>query len=152
MEHPPRFWAAKALAEFVRERASWRRTKAHQFPDDERNRASAHALEDLARYVEQLPDTDRSLIELIELDAFDDRDRFIASQEARRAVARWGYDSGSFMRPRDVIQDLVAITRRARRTAERADYPYRDRKSEARSNGPDRNPESNRGPQAPPPR
>ncbi|HEV8534871.1 MAG TPA: hypothetical protein VGR87_04010 [Candidatus Limnocylindria bacterium] len=115
MEHPPPFWAARALAEFVRERASWRRTKAKQFPDDERNLTSADALEELASYVEKLPDTDRDLIELIELDAFDDRDRFIASHEARRATARWGHDSDSFMRPRDVIRDLVAITRRARR-------------------------------------
>lgn len=115
MEHPP-FWAAAAVAEFVRERASWRRTQVQRFPDDARNAQSADALEQLAMHVEALPDSDRALIELIELDAFDDEDRFVASEEARRAIARWGFgDATSHMRPRDVLQDLVAITRRARR-------------------------------------
>jgi hypothetical protein len=117
MEHPP-FWAASALAEFVRERASWRRTQAQRFPDDARNAESADALEQLAMHVEALPDTDRSLVELIELDAFDDQDRFIASEEARRTIARWGFgDATSHMRPRDLLRDLVAITHRARRRA-----------------------------------
>lgn len=115
MEHSP-FWAAAALAEFVRDQASWRRTQTQRFPDDARNAQSADALEQLAMHVEALPDTDRHLIELVELDAFDDASHFTADEEARRAIARWGFgDATSHMRPRDLLQDLVAITRRARR-------------------------------------
>jgi hypothetical protein len=126
MEHSP-FWAAAALAEFVRDQASWRRTQAQRFPDDARNAQSADALEQLAMHVEALPDTDRHLIELIELDAFDDASYFTGGDEARRAIARWGFgDATSHMRPRDLLQDLVAITRRARR----AKTPAHERKTE----------------------
>jgi hypothetical protein len=115
MEHSP-FWAAAALAEFVRDQASWRRTQAQRFPDDARNAQSADALEQLAMHVEALPDSNRHLIELVELNAFDDASHFTGGEEARRAIARWGFDdTTSHMRPRDLLQDLVAITRRARR-------------------------------------
>src|SRR5438445_8335152 len=125
MEHSP-FWAPAALAWFVRHQASCRRTQAQRFPDDARNAQSADALEQLAMHLEALPDTDRSLIELIELDGFDDASHFTGGEEARRAIARWGFgDATSHIRPRDLLHDLVAITRRARR----AETPAHERKT-----------------------
>ena len=118
MQHPPPFWAAKALADFVRDQASWRRTKAQQFPDDLRHARSAIALERLASVVEELPTNDRHLTQLVELDAFTDaHDRFVGDEEARRAIAAWGFndDDPRLEQFRDLLQDLVAITRRARR-------------------------------------
>lgn len=117
MEQSPPFWAAKALADYVRDQAAWRRTKAAQFPDDPRNASSANALERLALFVEDLESSDRDLHDLIELNAFDGA-QFVASDDARRAIASWGFDRDdtTVRRFRDLIKELVAITRRARRT------------------------------------
>jgi hypothetical protein len=41
------------LGEYFREQAAWRRRKADDYPDDERNLQSAAALESLADYVER---------------------------------------------------------------------------------------------------
>jgi hypothetical protein len=114
MEHPP-FWAAEALAAFIRDQASWRRTQAERFPEDSRNLRSAAALEELATYVEQLPSTDRSLNELCDLGAFDDDNRLVAGVDARRAISRYRFDE-THLQQRDVLNDLVAIMRRARRS------------------------------------
>jgi len=118
MEHPPQFWSPeKALAEYVREQASWRRSKAEQFPEDVRNARSAIALERLAVWIEdELPTDDRRLLQLIELGSFTDG-RFVAGEEARRAIASWGFDHDEtdLRRFRDLLQELVATTRRARR-------------------------------------
>lgn len=115
MEHPSPFWAATALATFVREQASWRRAQARKFPDDPRNAKSAAALDELASKIEQLPDSDPSLNELVDLQAFDADERFVDSAESRRSVSRVGFDQ-NYLRPRDVLHDLVAITRRLRRS------------------------------------
>src|SRR5438445_6324293 len=127
MEQPPPFWAAKALADYVRGQASWRRTKAAQFPDAPRNASSANALERLALFIDDLQPTDRDLVELIELGAFNDRDEFIAGEEARRAIAGWGFDHDdpNLRRFRDLINELVAITRRERQ----AKTPAQERKT-----------------------
>ena len=91
MEQPPPFWAAKALADYVRGQASWRRTKAAQFPDDPRNASSANALERLALFIDDLQPTDRDLVELIELGAFNDRDELLM---IKRLSGRWWYPTG----------------------------------------------------------
>jgi hypothetical protein len=131
MTSPP-FRPALTLAAFIRDQASWRRSQATRFPDDARNPRSAAALDELATYVEQLADTDRALRELVELDAFsDDLDRFEGGNEARRAIARWKFaDDTDLMRPPDLLQDLVAITRRARRKS----APERDSKMTTQMN------------------
>src|SRR5207248_5456798 len=81
---PPEFWAAAALAAFVRDQASWRRTQAARFPADPRNARSAAALDELADFITSLDVGDRHLGELITLEAFDDHDRFRPSDELRR--------------------------------------------------------------------
>jgi len=100
---PPEFWAAAALAAFVRDQASWRRTQAARFPADPRNARSAAALDELADFITSLDVGDRHLGELITLEAFDDHDRFRPSDELRRVVARHGYDRTA-LQPRDVLQ------------------------------------------------
>lgn len=112
MDDPP-FWAAESVAAFLREQAAWRHAQAERFPSDRRNFRSASALEQLAAYVGALPATDLALNELIAVKAFEDDLRFIASDEARRAVTRYGFDHEPT--PRTLLQELVAITRRARR-------------------------------------
>jgi hypothetical protein len=53
----------------------------------------------------------------VELGAFADG-RFVDGEEARRTIASWGFDHDEtdLRRFRDLLQELVAITRRARRT------------------------------------
>ncbi len=122
MDDPP-FWAAESVAAFLREQAAWRHAQAKRFPADRRNFRSASALEQLAAYVEALPATDLALNELIAVKAFEDDLRFIVSDEARRAVTRYGFDDEPT--PRTLLQELVAITRRARR----AETPAHERKN-----------------------
>lgn len=106
---------AKYLALFIRDQADWRRAQARRFPDDERNIRSAEGLEELAAYVEQLPDTDRALIQLQELDTFADDDTFIAGANARRLVARYRFESEEET-PRDLLRALVAAVVEDRKT------------------------------------
>jgi hypothetical protein len=136
MQHPPPpFWAAKAVAEYVRGQASWRRAQAARFPDDERNLRSAAALDELALYIEDLPETDRHLSELAELDAFDDRDQFIGNEEVRRWIGLWRFTENTMtMRPGDLIQDVVSLIRREHRNPKRfatrrAETPAHERKN-----------------------
>jgi hypothetical protein len=121
MTSPP-YPPAAALAAFVREQASWRRTQADRFPADRlRNARSAIALERLALHVEEYREGQSPhLTQLVELGAFSDGS-FSAGPEARRAVARWGFDEDletNLRTFRDLLQELVAITRRARQTAQ----------------------------------
>lgn len=57
----------KALAEYFREHADWRRAKADEYPSDLRNRESAKALESLAAYIDGLADDDGTLLAFAEL-------------------------------------------------------------------------------------
>jgi hypothetical protein len=112
MEHPP-YWAAEAVAAFLREQSAWRLAQAHRFPSDPRNDRSARALEELALHVEGLPDGDLALQELVDAGAFDAHRRFVATDDARRAVARFGFDW--ITTPRVLLQELARATWRGRR-------------------------------------
>jgi hypothetical protein len=114
MEHPPS-WAAEAVAAFLREQSGWRQAQAHRFPNDARNLNSARALEELADHVENLPDSDPSLQELLNAGAFDERRRFLPTDEGRRVVARFGFDW--ITTPTVLLQELARATWRARRSS-----------------------------------
>jgi hypothetical protein len=49
------------LAWYFDEKATWRRKKFSEHPEDPRNERSASVLESIARYIERLPDDDVSL-------------------------------------------------------------------------------------------
>lgn len=79
------------LGKYLREQADWRRSKAEEYPDDERNVNSARALDDLAAVVDERPDdvrvrylTDHHLLESVAL----------GGEKTHRHVARWGFDRG----------------------------------------------------------
>src|SRR2546425_11133336 len=113
MQHSP-LWAGEAVAAFLREQAAWREAQAQRFPGDPRNLRSASMLAQLAAVVEELTEEEHALRELVALGAFDDQRRFLPNEEARRAAARYGFDRMST--PGALLQELVAATRRPRRT------------------------------------
>lgn len=101
------FWAASSLATFVRNQADWRRTLARKFPNDVRNLPAASALDQLAQFVERLPETDRDLHAIVALDPFDDDQAFHAGPAALRVLTRYGYDVDAPREPRVLLQDLI---------------------------------------------
>jgi hypothetical protein len=80
------------LGKYLREQAAWRRSKAEEYPEDERNVRSAEALDALAEYVDERPNdvrvrylTDHHLFEAVTL----------GGEETHRQVARWGFHRGT---------------------------------------------------------
>jgi hypothetical protein len=80
------------LGKYLREQAAWRRSKAEEYPDDDRNVRSAEALDALAEYVDKIPDdvrvrylADHHLLESAAL----------GGEKTHRQVARWGFDRGT---------------------------------------------------------
>ncbi len=129
------YWVASSLASFIRQQADWRRTLARKFPNDTRNVPAATALDQLARFVEGLAETDSDLGRVTALDPFADDRSFHAGPAALRALGRVGYDPDAPAQPRAQLQDLVAALSedRKRTTATwrpgvgslRFDYPGR---------------------------
>lgn len=66
------------LAHFFTEQARWRSDLADQYPDDDRNSASAAALRNVAEYIVELPDDDNRLIMIEALGWTDATGDFIA--------------------------------------------------------------------------
>jgi hypothetical protein len=114
MKHPPHS-AAEAVAAFLREQSGWREAQVLRFPGDDRNRRSAEALGELAAHVAALPDDDPALQELVNAGGFDARGAFVATDEARRVAARFGFDW--ITTPPVLLQELARTTWRARRPA-----------------------------------
>jgi len=91
-----------SLSDYFRAQARWRREKADEYPDDERNAQSAAALDSLAKYVEQ-EDAAPLVAALQPYWIADDSSRgyavpggdgFVSSlggEEAARAVSRYGF-------------------------------------------------------------
>jgi hypothetical protein len=52
------------IAVYLEDQAAWRYEKATEYPDDARNKRSAHGLRELAAYVRGLPSNDERIIEL----------------------------------------------------------------------------------------
>ena len=82
-----------SLSDYFRSQADWRRQKAEEYPEDERNAQSAAALESLAEYVEPDehgeyeagPVIDRLLPHLA------DHGMSLGGEETARAVSRYGF-------------------------------------------------------------
>jgi hypothetical protein len=82
--------ARALLADFVRQRAQWRAAQARQWPEDPRNARSAEALDQLALWVMELPDSDERLRKIA--DVCTDETPFLpAGENAARFTARYGY-------------------------------------------------------------
>ena len=84
------------LADYIRSQAAWRKGKAEQHPDDERNARSARALLGLAEVVEAMEKTPggADLIESIE-DELSRRSGGVAmpGELVSREVSRYGFDT-----------------------------------------------------------
>jgi hypothetical protein len=98
------------LADHLEETAGWRRAKAEQHPEDERNANSAQALDLAAEYVRGLPDDHRALrpfeafdAELYEWNGLDPAAIFAAVEE-RREASKFRFARGAYSKPttRDV--------------------------------------------------
>lgn len=81
--------ARRALADFVRATAAWRRAKAEEYDRDPRNLRSAAALEELADHVAALPPADPRLARLREL-AFVDGG-FLPGQQTLYELGRFRF-------------------------------------------------------------
>lgn len=77
-----------SLSDYFRSQADWRRQKAEQYPEDQRNVQSAEALESLASYVE----TDEPSSQVIAaLDEHLFEGVTLGGEETQREVSRYGY-------------------------------------------------------------
>jgi hypothetical protein len=121
----------KSLVEFFAEQARWRRGKASEYPDDQRNEVSASRLEDLARYVAGLPDDNLALHRLVALATEECPELFevdglflppagdegLESQCARR-VSRLGFDRDEEPNPAAFFESWVGdVVEEARKQA-----------------------------------
>jgi hypothetical protein len=94
------------LAEHFHWAASWRLEKAAQYPDDPRNEQCAEGLQELAQYVEALPEDDERLRELSSLAIRDGATAF--SVDARWAIDRFRFHD-AFADVDDFLTKLVKI-------------------------------------------
>lgn len=79
----------EAIAEYFRGLADWRRRKADEYDRDARNLRSALALEELARYVIELPEDDSRIQRLQEL--ADAPDTFRPGQQTAYEIGRFRF-------------------------------------------------------------
>jgi hypothetical protein len=80
------------LSSYIRSQAAWRREKAEQYPEDERNARSEAALEDLASYVAELEQAgDPRARYLAEYHQPEGAETPIGGEETRRQLSRWGF-------------------------------------------------------------
>jgi hypothetical protein len=76
-----------SLSDYFRAEAQWRRGRADEFPEDERNEQSAVALESLAEYVER--EDAAQFVGALEPYLFEGVD--LGGEEVRRVVSRYGF-------------------------------------------------------------
>jgi len=79
------------LGSYFRAQAEWRRGKAEEYPDDERNAQSAEALESLAEYVESEVGRITAVHELVLLEPHLFEGLTLGGEETQRTVSRYGY-------------------------------------------------------------
>lgn len=78
-----------AIADYLRDLARWREGRAEEYDRDPRNLRSAAGLNELADYVQSLPDDDSRVAELTRLAAHGAR--FEPGQQAHFAMARFRF-------------------------------------------------------------
>ena len=94
-----------AFATYVREQARWRRKKAEEYPDDERNARAADALSALADIAEAGEDVGlNEEIERLRAYYVEDIDRFSPGENGSRAISRFGFNRADS--PRRLMDDL----------------------------------------------
>jgi hypothetical protein len=76
------------LSEYFRSQAGWRRVKAEEYPEDERNPQSAAALDSLAEYVEDEAEAG-SVLTRLEPHLFEGPT--LGGEKTNREVARYGF-------------------------------------------------------------
>jgi len=79
------------LSSYFRAQADWRRAKADEYPDDERNAQSAEALESLAGYVESEEGELAAARQLAAIQPHLFEGFTLGGEETQRAVVRYGY-------------------------------------------------------------
>ncbi len=100
-----------AMAEYLLRVAAWRRTKADEYDRDLRNLRSADAIEELAAYIESLPDADPRLVRLGQLGL--EGDAFFPGQQASYEIGRFRF----FDEAGEVDAFLTAVVDLAERDA-----------------------------------
>jgi len=98
-----------SLSDYICSQAEWRRQKAAEYPDDQRNRQSAEALESLAEYIGH--DDARDLVIPLEPHLFEGQT--LGGEETRRRVARYGfgYSATTVLQHRDFLAELAMTCR-----------------------------------------
>lgn len=81
------------LVEYLLEQATWREEKAAEYPEDQRNAASARALQAAASDVDSRTEDDLRLVQLDTLQRAYRMDVFSPGEDSRRLIARFGFDS-----------------------------------------------------------
>jgi hypothetical protein len=105
--HPTEEATMTDLADYLRQQADWRDSKAEEYPDDTRNEQSARALRSLAEYVDSGEADARMpwIVPAVEAHLSED---FTLGAEAQREVSRYGfgYDATALGQHEDFLADL----------------------------------------------
>ena len=115
----------EALADFLEDESRWRETVADRCPDDARNQSSADRLDQLAQWVERLPEDDARLARLADLlPEWDTIDVLMLGDEAQRYVSRIGFDERPII-DLDIYVDgiIAAVERDVEEEARQASLP-----------------------------
>lgn len=81
--------ARRSMAEYLRQIAAWRRSRAEEYDRDERNLVAAAGLEELAAYILDLPEDDERLRILNEVAVT--HDEFTPGQQTSYEVGRFRF-------------------------------------------------------------
>ncbi len=100
-----------AMIDYLLGVADWRRRKADEYDRDPRNLRSAEAIEELARYIKGLPDSDRRLTRLHQLSM--QGESFFPGQQASYEIGRFRF----FDEAGEVDAFLTAVVELAERDA-----------------------------------
>jgi hypothetical protein len=100
------------LSSYIRFQAAWRREKAQQYPEDERNTRSADALGGLAQYVAELEAAgDPRARYLAQYHHPEGAETPIGGEETGRRLSRWGFHRSRITREQEdeFVSELCAV-------------------------------------------
>jgi len=100
-----------AMIEYLLRVAAWRRAKANEYDRDLRNLRSADAIQELAAYIESLPESEPRLVRLGQLGK--DGDTFFPGQQTSYEIGRFRF----FDEAGEVDAFLTAVVDLAERDA-----------------------------------